>query len=270
MSEEHCETCCIKDMIQCALELTDAGYDEGWDVANSYTRNQLVENQITSGSFVAVDNSLPDTVETTYRDIDKRIVGGFSGGAMPNSISLKAFRSIAGCCVGTAPQAIELVWNRVVTGRRGRISVNLPIDKPDALARVETGYPNKGFIRVTPRRSGEVRIRKYDWMGRAPRVKVEGKPVRAVSTGSYLVVRGVKAGQGVEVTHPLRTVTRREVVRGRDIKVLWRGPDVVDVLPHGEPLRLYQREAGVRKYYPRAPKPRTRRGGFEAKPTQQA
>jgi hypothetical protein len=270
MVEEHCETCCIKDMIQCALELVDAGYDECWDVANSFVRNQLVENQIKNGSFVAVDNSLPDTVDTIYRDIDKRVVGGFSGGTEVNSISLKAFRSIAGCCVGTAPQALELVWDRVVTGRRGKVSVNLPIDKDDPRATVESGYPNKGYMRVTPKRAGEVRIRIYPWMGKGVRIKLDGKTVRPKRRGSYVVLGGVKAGQVVELRHPLRTVTRSEVVKGKEFKVLWRGPDVVDILPHGEPLRLYQRKLGVRKYYPRAPKVGTKDGGFEAKPTQQA
>ncbi len=60
MSEEHCETCCIKDMIECGLELVDAGYDEPWDLVNRFVRNQLDEQQIKDGSFVPVDSSRAD------------------------------------------------------------------------------------------------------------------------------------------------------------------------------------------------------------------
>lgn len=78
MSETHCETCCIRDMIECALELIDCGYDE-WDLVDKYTRNHLTEQQFTYGGFVAVDNSKEDLPDKTWKNLDKRIIGGWSG-----------------------------------------------------------------------------------------------------------------------------------------------------------------------------------------------
>jgi len=269
MTEEHCETCCIKDMIECAVELIDAGHDDVWDDLVRFSRNQLVENQLRSGRFVAVDNTVPDTPETTWRDLDRRVVGGFSGGAEPNSISLSRFRSVAGCCVGTAPQALQLVWDRSVTRRGRRLTVNVPVERAGPDAEVACGYPNDGRIAVTPRRKSDVAVRTYPWMGRALRAFVGGRPRLPRREGGLVVFRGVPRGVTVELRHPLRTRKVAEAARGRTFVVHWRGPDVVDMTPRGAPLRLWQRVAGRPKRYPRAPKVRTSGTGFVAAPTQQ-
>jgi len=269
MSEEHCETCCIKDMIECASELIDAGYDEYYEDMTHFARNQLVENQIKDGCFVATDNSIPDTDETTYRDIDKRIVGGFSGGSEPNSISLLRFRSIAGCCVGTAPQGLQIVWDRSVQFRRGRLVVNIPVDKKTPHGEVTIGYPNEGFIRVKVARACEVGIRVFAWTPKDFTALVNGRRRKPVVEGRLVVFKNVPKGATVELTHRLRTRRVVERFRGRKWEALWRGPDVIDLLPHGKPLRLYQRAEGQPKRYPRAPKKKTSGTGHLAKPTEQ-
>ena len=139
--EEHCETCCVRDMILCARELTKCGYDCCWDDFNRFARNQLVENQIRYTGYVTVDNTKPDADGITYRDIDKRMVGGFTGGSEPNSISLQRFRSIAGCCVGTAPTALKEVWDSAITEENGALIVNVPL---------ETYTPPPTFVVVFP------------------------------------------------------------------------------------------------------------------------
>jgi len=63
---------------------------------------------------------------------------------------------------------------------------------------------------------------------------------------------------------------RKETVRGVEYEVTWKGSDVVDIAPHGEPLRLYQRAVGVPKEIPEPP---ARKAGpvkgFDARPTEQ-
>ncbi|OHB57757.1 MAG: hypothetical protein A2Y12_18265 [Planctomycetes bacterium GWF2_42_9] len=251
MSEEFCETCCIKDMIQCSLELIDCGYDY-WDVVNKYVRNQLAENQITDGSFIAVDNSIEDANGYTYKDIDKRVVGGWSGGAEPNSISLQRFRSIAGCCVGTAPQALDLVWERIITKSDQGIFINLPIEKEDNQAKVEIGYPNEGFLKVTAKNDGKYFIRTYDWMGEKISTKLNNKLVPLMYENNCIAF-DVKKSDVIELSHELETKIVSENFRGRDWAVTWRGPDVVELEPSGAPLQLYQRREGMKKDIPLSP-----------------
>ena len=234
MEEEHCETCCIKDMIECAFELTRVGYNEYWNDINLFARNQLMENQVKYTGYVVSDNTLPDGEGITYRDIGKRMVGGFTGGSLPNSISLSKFRSIAGCCVGIAPVALKIVWDNAVVFEDGVLTVNIPLDKGP----VRTAYPDEGRIEVTAPQDCTIRIRLYPYMGD--------------TQGEFAVFENVPAGETITFTHPLETVGKKEHVRGTDLTVVWRGCDVIDILPHGEHLRLFQRDLHVPKDYPTA------------------
>jgi len=249
LNEEHCETCCIKDMIECGFELIECGYDY-WDVINKFTRNQLVEQQIKDGCFVSVDNTRPDENGYTWREIDQRVVGGWSGGAEPNSISLARFRSIAGCCAGTAPQALHMVWERIVEQRNGSVYVNFPMTHCHALADVTAGYPNEGFVRVKAGQPGRYIVRVYAWMGQQLELLVNGAQRPVLFREGGVCVEGVGAGDVIELRHVLRDEEKCEKARGQEYHVIWRGPDVVEMKEAGAPLRLYQRTLGVPKEYP--------------------
>ncbi|WP_438495715.1 hypothetical protein [Paenibacillus sp. IHBB 3054] len=250
LNEEHCETCCIKDMIECANELILAGYEEYWKDMTLFARNQLVENQVKVSSYVVTDNTRPDSNGITYRDIDKRMIGGFTGGALVNSISLSKFRSIAGCCVGMAPVALEIVWNRSVEFHNGTLFVNIPIDKETEQASVTMDYPESGYMSVTPKQHCHVAIRMYEWMGKGIRAKIDGTAYTPTMEGKLAVFRNVAAGAKVELEHSLETVVVTETARGEEYSISWRGCDVVDIFPRGEHLRLYQRDLRVPKTYP--------------------
>ena len=242
MNEEHCESCCIRDMISCAWELIQAGHPEYWNDINLFARNQLVENQINSASYVVVDNSLPDGNGITYHDLDKRIIGGFTGGSLPNSISLSKFRSIAGCCVGIAPIALKLVWDIAVTEEEGALCVNIPLDKETDAFRLSMDYPEHGRMAITLKKPGGAFFRLYPWMGRQVKLYLNGQAVEGQRRGELLGLSALQPGDTLALRHPLRTVTKKEHVAGQDYQVVWRGCDVIDLLPHGEHLRLYQRD----------------------------
>lgn len=267
MSEEHCETCCIKDMIECGLELIDAGYDEYWDVVNRFVRNQMDEQQLKDGSFVPVDTTRgPDEPGITYQDLDRRVIGGWSGGAEPNSISLARFRSIAGCCVGTAPQALWMVWRRVVEERDGVVSINLPIERDAAAAAVTIGYPNEGTMTVRAKKAGEYRLRVLPFMGEHLDLQVNGRDRPLGWRGQCLRIDRISAGDTIVLSHPIRETVQRETVRGVDYEVAWKGCDVVRLTPGGAPLKLYQRVEGVAK---ETPKPSSNTANLSFAPTEQ-
>lgn len=242
MNEEHCESCCIRDMISCAWELIQAGHPEYWNDINLFARNQLVENQINSASYVVVDNTLPDGNGITYHDLDKRIIGGFTGGSLPNSISLSKFRSIAGCCVGIAPIALKLVWDIAVTEEEGALCVNIPLDKETDAFRLSMDYPEHGRMAITLKKPGGAFFRLYPWMDRQVKLYLNGQAVEGQRRGELLGLSALQPGDTLALRHPLRTVTKKEHVAGQDYQVVWRGCDVIDLLPHGEHLRLYQRD----------------------------
>ena len=250
MSEEHCETCCIKDMLVMADKLIRHGYPEYWQDMVLFSRNQLVENQVTSASYVVEDNSRPDTESTTWHDIGSRMIGGFTGGSLPNSISLSKFRSIAGCCAGTAPVAIQLVWDRAVTEEGSAFVVNIPLDRETSAWRLESDYPDRGGMRLTLKDGGRAAFRRYPFMGNQPECAVNGNPVPLREENGLILSPELSPGDTFTLRHPLRTVRKKETAAGREYTVFWRGPDVVDITPHGEHLRLYQRDLRKEKVLP--------------------
>ena len=268
MEEEHCETCCVRDMIICARELTKCGYPAYWDDLNRFTRNMLMENQVRYTGYVTVDNTLPDGDGITYRDIDKRMIGGFTGGSEPNSISLQRFRSIAGCCVGTAPTALKTAWDSVITEENGALVVNIPCDKETDEIKLESELPNRGRLRVTAKQDCTVAFRTYGWMGSVQVAKINGDAA-AELTDDGLFRADLKAGDVFELFFPLRTKWVKETVRGTAFRVAWRGCDVVDLLPRGEHVRLFQRDLAKPKYYPK-PEDVVYTGAANYGPTQQA
>lgn len=267
--EEHCETCCIKDMLQCAHELIAAGYSEYWNDMNLFARNQLVENQIKNSDYVVVDNSIPDSEGITYRDIDKRMIGGFTGGSEPTSISLLRFRSIAGCCVGMAPVALRTAWDDAITVENGVITVNIPLDKETDDIILKSFIPDEGRMTIQVKKTCSAGFRLYDWMGKELKFTVNGKEKPAEIKDGIAVFESLSQGDLVEITFPIETIKKKEHVRGKDLTVLWRGCDVVDILPHGDHVRLYQRDLSVPKCYP-TPGEVEYKGAANFGPTQQS
>lgn len=249
MEEEHCETCCIRDMVVCANELILCGYKEYYNDMNLFARNQLVENQVRYSGYVECDNTKPDENGITYHDIDKRMLGGFTGGSEPNSISLVRFRSIAGCCVGTAPVALKTIWDNVYTNENGVLTVNIPCDKETEEIKLESYIPNEGLIRITAKKDTTVGFRLYDWMGEDLRYTVMGSPASPEITGGTAVFE-LRAAERAELHFNIETKAEKETVRGTQFTVYWRGCDVVDMLPRGAHVRLYQRDSEEKKYYP--------------------
>jgi hypothetical protein len=238
-------------MIQSSLELIDAGGDNHWDLISRFARNQLAENQIKDGCFISEDNSREDADGHTWKNLSKRVVGGWSGGAEPNSISLARFRSVAGCCIGTAPQALWMVYSRIVEEKNGEVYINMPIERDSDAAKVEIGYPNDGYIEVKAKRPGAFKIRAFDWMGASLSARKNGALVQVVYDDGCVVFPDVKKDDILRVSHPLHTVVKNEMCMDVNLTVKWRGPDVVEMSPKGAPLRLYQRIEGAAREYPR-------------------
>ena len=126
------------------------------------------------------------------------------------------------------------------------ILFNFPLNKEVATAVVKNLYPNEGGVVVTAKVDTEVGFRYYDYMGAKEDIKftVNGEEVEATLDGNVFVV-AAKAGDVVAYSHAIENVTKPEFVCDREYEVIWRGPDVVDILPHGEHMRLFQRDLNV-------------------------
>ena len=248
MNEEHCETCCIRDIIVCADELIKCGYTEYYNDMNMYARNQLVENQVRYTGYVECDNTKPDEDGITYFEIDKRMIGGFTGGSEPNSISLERFRSIAGCCVGTAPVALKTVWDNVVTDCGGIYCVNIPCDKKTEEYELKNYIPDEGKIVFKALKKGKFGFRLYKWMKDLSFERNDRSADAFIHDG--IAYFELEENESVTLLCDITTTSVKEIARGTEFTVYYRGCDVVKMTPEGAHVRLYQRDLSVPKFYP--------------------
>lgn len=245
MADERCETCCIKDMMECALELVDCGFPEYWDDVHRFWRNHLSQSQLVETGFLPRSNKGAETEQRTYKDIADRARGGFSGGTAPNSLSLARYRGISGCCSGVAPQAMLMAWKRAIEYSRGNLTINFPVNCENALAKVTVGYPNSGYVRIKLKKASRVIVRVFPWMPSPHEGTIDGRPAGLERRDDQVSFPACEKGAVLELRHELKMRRVMENVMGLDFFGLWRGPDMVDILPHGLGLRLYQKIEGV-------------------------
>lgn len=239
-----CESCCIKDMIELAFEMIKLGYDE-WDLIDRYARNQLVENQLRGIPDIVIDNSRADTDEATYQDIDKRLIGSFTGNAFAHYIPIQNRRALAGCCSGIAPQAHYLIWENAVTFDNGTTFINLPVDRDHDAVKVTCYYPNQGRLCVEAKRAATYLIRVPQWAGQRITALVNKQPVPLLWEDNYLRFDHILAGQTIEILHRIDESEREEICCGVNLTVTWRGSHVVKMLPSppsGATIPLFLRD----------------------------
>ncbi len=249
-SEEHCETCVLKDMVLCCEELIKCGYNEYWNDMNLFARNQLTENQIKYTGYVVSDDTLPDGDGKTYHHLAERIIGGYTGGSEPGSISINRFRSIAGCCVGTAPIALGILWKNTVTERDGLYAVNIHTEKETDEYKLTHLMPDFGVISLELKRDCKAGFRLYPWMGENVKLLKNGESVKPEITEDGVIFTEAAAGDTLTLEFAIDTVVKKEFFAGREYTEYWRGGDLIDLEPRGEHIRLYQRDNEAEKYYP--------------------
>ena len=266
---EHCETCCLKDMVLCCHELIKCGKGQYWEDIYRFSRNQLTENQIKYTGYVVSDDTLPDTPNKTFRELGKRLIGGYTGGSEPNSISLSRFRAIAGCCVGTAPIALELLWNNTVTVEGDALVVNIHTEKETEDYKLSHLLPDEGSVTLLVKKKTRVGFRLYSFIS-SPTVTVNGNAVSfEIKDGVIYTQDTCDEGSTVSLVFTVETVERKETFAGKEYTEIWRGGDMVDILPRGEHIRLYQRDTEKEKYYP-LPEDVEFTGASDRGPTQQS
>lgn len=246
IADERCEACSIGYMMICALELVDCGFPEYWDDVHRFWRNHLSQSQVVETLFIQhASDKQKDTDQRTYKRIGERVKGGFSGCTTPNSVSLARYRGIAPCCSASAPKAMLKAWRRTAEFLRGNLIVNFPVNYEDENAKITVGYPNSGFIRVKLKKTCRVIVRVFPWMPAPHEGTVDGRPAGLERRDDQVSFPTSEKGSVLEFKHDVKMRRVMENVMGLDFFGLWRGPDMVDILPHGFGLRLYQRAADI-------------------------
>ena len=257
-----CETCAVVDMLQCYLLLAGAGYPEYWDRAERYLRNYFTAGQMIDTSWMNACHPCPDNVASSWTDVPSRVRGCFVGWGAPNDLVDETARvkdAIQNCCGPHGAWGLFLAWRRIVTVRGDTLKVNLALNKETGACRVESSLPYKGKVEAVLYRDACVLLRAPGWVDRAAvRCRVDGREVKTVWAGNYVMFAGAKNGQRVTLEYPLPVETRSEKLDGHEYRVRWKGDAVVAIDPPGKHVPILQRPWFEKDEVPRKDEPEFR------------
>lgn len=253
MADERCPANAVSAMMQCALQLVDCGFPEYWDDVHRFWRNHLAQSQLMDTGFLPKSAKAVDTAQRTYKNIAERLCGGFSGGTAPNSLALGRPNAISGQSSAVAPVGMLAAWRRSIEFSRGNLLVNFPVNCENDYAKVVVGYPNTGCVRIKLKKSVRVIVRVFPWMPSPHEGTVDGRPAGLERRDDQVSFPVCESGSVLELRHDMKLRRVMENVMGLDFFGMWRGPDMVDILPHGLGLRLYQRVEGASLETPSLP-----------------
>ncbi|MBI2192901.1 MAG: glycoside hydrolase family 127 protein [Armatimonadetes bacterium] len=249
------EICEVADMIASALKLSMLGMDQ-WDDVDRWVRNQFAECQLTDttwltdGHLERVDRKLSPLpgagcsrpeYGTTDRVIE-RSVGSFSGWPSANDFVQGKGWSIMHCCTGNATRTVYYVWEKILTHERGKLKVNLLLNRASRWADVYSHIPYRGRVDVRAKQDMDLEIRLAEWVKpEEARCTVNGVPRPLSFAGRYAQVGPVKAGQEATLEFPIHERTDRVIIEKRPYTLIRRGNEVVWIDPPGTTCPLYQR-----------------------------
>jgi hypothetical protein len=247
-----CETCALMDYVGTAVTLANNGHPEYWDDVERTFRNQLVESQMTDGSWLKGTDKA-DMEQFTWRDIGARMSGGYAGWSSPTHIlaaredlqwggpELRGkTRATQNCCGGSGTHAFFIVWKNAARFENGTLSVNMHLDKLLPQAEIRCYQPWRGLLTIDLRANGKVRVRIPEFVRPGELVaKSSTGEVKPRIWGNYAELGERKAGERIEVSYPL-PVREEEAAIGNPgyrqfrYRVTWKGDTVVKMTPLGD------------------------------------
>jgi hypothetical protein len=236
LRQTTCENCCITDYIETAICLAQAGYLQCWAEAERYLRNHLFESQMTTVAWVKTAAPV---------DMRPRMLGGFTARSSPNRMyDLYHPSGPIGCCNAAGVRALHMAWLYGLERRDGAVYVNLLFDRDAPFARLESGLPAQGRIRVTMKTGGDLYVRIPEWARHALAYDPAEIAAGASWRGPFHRFRDLKTGQTVTLTFPLPRGQQEWYQPAMKItyRTQWLGDTVVSISPPGNCFPLYERK----------------------------
>jgi len=174
-----------------------------------------------------------------------RILGSSSARSSPNRLfDLFHPSGPIGCCNAALVRGLHLAWSHALEETGPAVRVNLLFDRETSFARVQTGLPQKGSVRVSLKRDADLYLRVPEWA----RAAVSYRPAELAASvswqGPFARIPGLRRGQSVEASFPLLRQSRewRHTLLGITYRTEWLGDTVVAISPRGNCFPLYERD----------------------------
>lgn len=245
-----CETCTIMDYLGLVVTLANHNHPEYWSEVERTVRNHLIESQVRDASWLRCEASKPDTDQFTWRDIDKRMLGGYAGWSSPNHILAACetlpwggpelrgkIRAFQNCCGGSGTHAFFIAWKNAARFANGTLSVNLHLDKLLPQAEIRCYQPYQGLLTIQLIVPCNVKVRIPEFV-KPEEMKVEPNMPGIKTWGNFLDFGHRAAGEIIRITYPL-PIDQEKISAGNPgfrqyhYRVTWKGDTVVKMVPLG-------------------------------------
>jgi hypothetical protein len=245
-ADQHCESCCIADMVALAIRLSDAGAGDYWDDVDRYVRNQLVEQQLTRQDHLErlVQSSPAQAVhpprETSDRVIERNI-GGFAG---HGDLSLLPDTWIMHCCTGNATTALYYAWEGITRFRGETAVVNLLLNRASTWLDVHSHLPHEGRVTLVNKAARRVAVRIPPWVDRKEvQCRIGERRVAPIWAGNYVLFEDLHPKDELGVRFPVQDRVERFVLDAQEYTAHFRGHTVVELAPRqsGVGYPIYER-----------------------------
>ena len=262
------EVCELADMIGLAVKLSQSGAGDYWDMADRWTRNLFYEGQLRraerlnwmseksapSGAPVHWDTPRVEPTIPPYHSAERAIernIGSFGGWLSPNDFFPHPYPhnrkmrdvGIMHCCTGNGARAIYYIWEGVLTHEKGRLRVNLLLNRASEWADVDSHIPYAGQVDITVKQPVDLSVRIPEWVQPGQTgCTVTGEPRPLSWEGRYAAVGPVREGDVVTLKFPIGERDQSIDVQQRTYRILLRGNTCVAVDPPGVNYPLFQRD----------------------------
>lgn len=233
-----CETCAVVDMMEAAIILSNSGYPQYWDIAESILKNQLVESQLKSLNEIKKARIGDKHTENANDEELLKLVGGFSGWSAPNDLISKKMHNwdLYLCCCAQGVRGLINAWTNVYKNEDSEISVNILINYADSKVIIKSWLPHIGKIEVSVNQTcKKLKIRIPSWI-KSQNIKSNSN---FIIEKSYLVIQQPKLGENYSILFDLPSITKEDFVLGETFKTKWKGNDVISIEPNGNFIPLY-------------------------------
>jgi len=229
------EGCAVADMIWLAANLSKAGVGDYWDDVDQYTRNHLVEHQLTRRDLIEAmvaagpAHKIDPRKETDERVIERNIGAFFSGGDPTWHYGWWTM-----CCTGNCSVALHDAWDSILSHQDGVVQVNLLLNRSSAWLDVDSYLPYEGKVVLKNKTAHTVYLRKPLWAERdAFNCRVDGKSVSLHWVDNYLAVTNLSGGEDIVVEFPMVETTETYTLPTYPgpYTLRMRGNTVVDISP---------------------------------------
>ena len=247
------ETASPGDVAQIALWLgTRHGYSELLDDVERIVRARIIPSQVTGPTSPPLkagrieqgviqlpsqkDVSAGIAVEDAFRDLNKRIVGGY-GGCHPKP---HAQKTVTEDVTAADIHTLVDIYNHIAVRSNAGIKVYFHFDYEDENIKITSIRTKTAQVTIEPKVKDNILIRIPRWVSKdSVQITVDDKQTELQQIGDFILVARELLSGKIVLTYNLPVSVETEHTAGVDYTFLWRGDEVMGIHPNDDILPFY-------------------------------